>query len=101
MTRQPCVFRLNDWDNPAPGVWEATATHDTHGRPTFEAVATHHPDRPGWTWALYQPLTEDPTDGLGLVADGHAPTLATAQRHADSAARRWRDLQHHPLEVRP
>jgi hypothetical protein len=104
------VFRHDDWTNPTAGVWEATATNNAYGRPTFEAVAIHttDPNNGGgsqWQWVLYQPLVDEPAgpgeDGLGCVAEGNAPTLAAAQYQADQAARRWRDLQHHPLEVRP
>lgn len=103
------VFGLCSWDNPAPGVWEAAAKPaTTDGRPPFEAVVLHNHtvgcDSFGWwRWELYQPLTDDPenhgNDGLGRIAAGTAPTLAEAQRQADTAARKWRDLQRHPLEV--
>lgn len=108
LTNRAPVFGLCAWDNPAPGVWEAAAKPTTtDGRPPFEAVAISNTiddfvTEKKWIWELYQPLTDDPEnhgEGLGRIAEGTAPTLADAQRQADVAARRWRELQHHPLDV--
>lgn len=99
------VFGPFTWDNPAPGIWEATAKpHTTDGPAPFEAVATHDPliGSNRWRWELYQPLDEpEHGGGLARIASGEAPTLADAQRQADEQARYWRDTEQHPLDVVP
>ncbi|MEL7157625.1 MAG: hypothetical protein AAFN30_13625 [Actinomycetota bacterium] len=91
------VFRSSDWDNPAPGVWEATAKpHTNGGRSPFEAVAIVDPNLDyipveQWWWSVHQPETDEPTAPLIPIAVGHAPTLTDAQRQCEHTARAWRD----------
>lgn len=94
------VFRLCDWDNPAPGVWEAASSpYTTAGRPPFEAVAIVDPNADyvpieQWWWSVFQPTDNTPTAGLAPIAVGHAPTLNDARRHCEHAAQTWRDQPH-------
>ncbi len=88
------VFKQADWHHTAQGRWEAQAgAHHPTSPPPFEAVITLN-TAGTWRWHVYQTDTNDPDAILHLCGEGHAPTLAHAQRAADHRARHQRDHPH-------